>query len=99
MFVYGGQGRINVLLGESELEIIKASFSGAVFKGELYAKVVALEKTIRRAIETNGDIIVSVSGKDNADACGNSREKAFSVLELLFKRAGASFEINRIRII
>lgn len=99
MFVYGGYGKVNVLLTESDLEIVKAMLLRGVLKDKLYKNVLNIEKAIRRAIKSNGDIVLVIDKKDNDDAYKRSCEQALANIEFLFKRAARQFQKNRIKII
>lgn len=91
MFVFGGAEKTNVLLTVDELEMTVAVLGGGLFSHKLYLKALDIERVIKRAILSNGEIIVAL----NIDKSG--RGIAEAALEFLFNRLEARPETGRLR--
>lgn len=91
MFVFGYADKTNVLLTVDELEMTVAVLAGGLFSHKLYLSALAIEKVIKRAVLSNGEIIVAL----NIDKSG--RDIAEAAFEFLFNRLEARPETGRVR--
>lgn len=91
MFVFGDAEKTNVLLTVEELEMTVAVLGGGLFSDKLYLNALDIEKVIKRAVLSSGEIVVVL----NQDKSG--RDKAEAAFEFLFNRLEARPQTGRLR--